>query len=164
MLMSEIVLLGDSSLAEEYTLKIWSAAQRKGPFFYKKFLESHPMALEHLNKMREGFEALTRNRGGYVYICTHPAFPGRIKIGSTRKEVAERVRGLRTAGVIGSYELQGFVPHFDAFGLEARLHRYFKPMQSEREWFRVTPEAGLIALHRHQRDDQYLRDALCDAR
>lgn len=163
MLISEIVALGDSALAEDYTRKLWEVAQRKGPFFYTNFLRHHPLALDHLAKMREGFDAMGRSRGGDVYICTHPAFPGRIKIGSTRKNARDRVHGLRTAGVIGPYELESFVSHFDAFGLEARMHRYFKPMQAEREWFRATPAMGLAVLTRHQREDQYLRDALCDA-
>lgn len=163
MLMSEIATLGETLLAEEYARKMWDVAQRKGPFFYTKFLRTHPLALDHLVKMREGFSAFSQARGGEVYVCTHPAFPGRIKIGSTRKSAAERVRGLRTAGIIGPYQLEGFVAHFDAFGLEARLHRYFKPMQTEREWFKATPEMGLSVLARHQREDQYLKDALCDA-
>lgn len=161
MLISEIIELSEHSLAEEYAKKLWAVAQKKGPFFYTKLLRTHPLALEHLAKMREGFDAMEQSKGGFVYVCTHPAFPGKVKIGCTRKDAASRVHELRTAGMIGTHELQGFVAHFDASGLEARVHKYFKLMRSEREWFKTTPEQALAALARHQRDDEYIRTALC---
>lgn len=95
-----------------------------------------------------------------MYACTHAAYPGQVKIGMTGKQAKARIRELRTAGVVGEHKLEGAVAHFDAVGLEARLHAYFKPMQFEREWFRTQLPMVLALMHRFKEADDSMRRAL----
>lgn len=160
MLISQVQELAATSDAFEYAYKIWTTAHKRGPQFYQQFLQHCPEALEHLALLREGFAELGARRGGEVYACTHEAYPGQVKIGMTARQAGARVRELRTAGIVGEHRLEGVTAHFDAVGLEARLHAYFKPMRVEREWFRARLPMVLALMERFKVEDESMRSAL----
>lgn len=148
---------------EDYARAVWKDALTKsGAHAYRRFLASNPReASSHLAKLCEGFVAWAERTEGLVYICTHPAFPGKVKIGCTLKEeVVPRVRGLRSAGVIGAHTAVGSLRHFNARGLEAALHQDFRPMRVEREWFSAPVDMALALLHRHATSQVRLREDL----
>lgn len=73
------------------------------------------------------------------------------------------MRELRTAGVVGDFDLLQAIPHFDAHGLEARLHQHLAPRKVDREWFRVSTDWALVLLDRQAKDDRELRAQLLDS-
>ena len=96
-------------------------------------------------------------RAGYVYVISNiGAFgEGVVKIGMTRRlDPMDRVRELGDASVPFAFDVHALFFSDDAVGIEAMLHREFAAQRLNRvnvrkEFFRVTPQAVLDALHQH---------------
>lgn len=86
--------------------------------------------------------------GGYVYILTNSAMPGKVKIGSTTSDPESRARQLSTTGVPAPFQVVAF--HW--FEDELRIERGLQAMFSEqrvhprREFFETTIEKAQAAL------------------
>jgi hypothetical protein len=80
---------------------------------------------------------------GAVYVAAHPAFPGLVKIGMTRRDPKTRVAALTTSGIPGEFVLLGAVTALDAPAVEAQVHKNLAELRTERELFRTTPEHAL---------------------
>lgn len=152
------------ALAAEDPLKIadiiWRAAHRKGPGFFVTHVRQNS-ALRDL--FHVGWPQYEQKRQGQVYLCTHPMQAGKTKIGCTRKGVGSRMRSLRSAGILEDFEVLHCVDHFDAHGLEARLHQFFGPRRIDREWFKLDRDMAKVLLDRYAAEDCELRTALLSA-
>ena len=88
--------------------------------------------------------------GGFVYVLSHPNMPGLLKIGSTTRQVEERVAELNAAtGVPGPFVIEGVFPSSDPQTHEFAVHRALERARVEnREFFKIElPEAiGEIAV------------------
>lgn len=122
---------------------------------YLELLGEYPEALrdEHRELLHAGFQEITATRSGEVYVCSHPAWPGLVKIGCSRKDAEARVAQLSGAGMLGAHQLHSRWWHFDAHRLEALIHRKLGLVRyPQSEWFATTPEraAAVIEATRDQ--------------
>jgi len=83
-----------------------------------------------------------------VYVLTNEAMPGLIKIGCTKDDLANRIRGLYTTGVPLAFELYFACEVQDAAFVERQLHEAFGDhrVSKNREFFRLAPERARAAL------------------
>lgn len=105
---------------------------------YATFLDRYPDELidDHRELFAKGLRRLSDERGGEVYVCQHPAWPGLFKIGCTQRAAQTRVAELKTAGMLGEHVLLASWWHFDARSLEAAAHATLGAFrQGSSEWF-----------------------------
>ena len=87
-----------------------------------------------------------------IYVMTHPAMPGLVKIGRTQREIPIRVKELsRATGVPGRYTCVGWLEteaNTEGKDLERALHCAFAPYRypNSREFFQIDEEqvVGLL--------------------
>ena len=127
-------------------------------FFYnmpkEARLECRRIAAEHVDARRrfENAVELANTRilpkSGFVYVISHPAFPGYVKIGSAC-DVTNRVNQLRTSYPTGHTKIHYAELCEDRHAVERRAHQIMAPYRADGEWFRVDAvsacEAVLIA-------------------
>jgi hypothetical protein len=75
----------------------------------------------------------SRNSGnpitGYVYAASNPLFKSFIKIGATTKLPYERLHGLSATSVPLPFYTIAYIPSFDPFGLEKKIHKFFSSVR-----------------------------------
>jgi hypothetical protein len=84
---------------------------------------------------------------GWIYVITNRAMPGLVKIGYSTKDPALRAVELGNTGAPHAYEVA-----YDALvdspkAVEASLHCLFAAQREGREWFRLTPQSVVEAVH-----------------
>lgn len=99
--------------------------QKNKPTIYK---------CKHCNKEIFNFKPLV----GYIYVLKNSAFPKLLKIGFTRRTVAERVAELNApTGVPGKFEIVAFyaseIPEFHEQNIHAELSKY----RDSKEFFKT---------------------------
>jgi hypothetical protein len=85
---------------------------------------------------------------GYVYILSNPAFPGTLKIGSTKLHPDTRARQLSTTGVPAPFRSVGYAEFEDELSAERELQAMFgsKRVHPRREFYDITIEEAQRAL------------------
>lgn len=81
------------------------------------------------------------DRRGFVYVITHPAFPGYVKIGRAF-DPESRLRGYQTSCPCRDYELYAAVYFEDCHMAEQEIHARLADEQRNGalgEWFYITP-------------------------
>lgn len=107
---------------------------------------------------------------GYIYILSHPAMPGLLKIGYTaREDVEERVRELSaTTGVPGPFEIEYYCLTQEVEKVEYTIHEHFKSVRIQgKEFFEVGDEEAVRLVESiviEVEPDRYYRVALSEAR
>ena len=91
---------------------------------------------------------------GVVYVLTHPAMPGLVKIGRTEQTVEERIGSLsRATGVPGHFCCAGAWTFRNAKAVEEALHDAFADHHDEKEFFKLEPERVIAILKQFGRKD-----------
>lgn len=75
----------------------------------------------------------------FVYLITEENDNGNYKIGSTRKNINERLKELQT-GNSNKLVISKYFECDKPFNLEKMLHRYYKKSNRLNEWFNLTDE------------------------
>jgi hypothetical protein len=85
---------------------------------------------------------------GYVYILANPAFPGKLKIGSTRLHPDARARQLSTTGVPAPFQAITYAEFEDELSAERELQAIFgsQRVHPRREFYEITVEEAQNAL------------------
>ena len=79
------------------------------------------------------------DKRGFVYVITHPAFPGYVKIGRAF-DPASRLRGYQTGCPTRSYKLNHAVYFHDCYHAEKEMHLRLSSLNETGEWFRLTAD------------------------
>jgi hypothetical protein len=77
---------------------------------------------------------------GYVYVLSNPNLPGKVKIGYTRRSVAQRAKELSGTGVPGRYKVAYKLEVADPEGVEKAVHRKLSSQNIDGEFFGVSPQ------------------------
>ena len=96
-------------------------------------------------------DALEQRSSGWVYVMSNPAMPSLVKVGLTRRGVAQRQKGLSGEGVPKDYQVQ-FALEVEArrvFEIETRAHELLARWADGKEFFaidaRLASQACLLA-------------------
>jgi hypothetical protein len=85
---------------------------------------------------------------GFIYLLSHEAMPGLLKIGFTSGLVEARAAQIaRATGVPGPFRIERKLPVYsNPIELEKRVHAALKPfrVRRNREFFRISVEAALL--------------------
>ncbi len=81
--------------------------------------------------------AESTDKRGFVYIITHPAFPGYVKIGRAF-DAEQRTRQYQTHCPTRSYELYDAVYFSDCYFAEQEIHARLSCLRAEGEWYTMT--------------------------
>jgi len=79
---------------------------------------------------------------GIVYVLTHPAMPGLVKIGRTNGSIEERMRGLDSTSLPFPFECFYAVLVNDPDAVERAIHEAFDDhrVNKRREFFKLSPD------------------------
>ncbi len=86
----------------------------------------------------------TIDRRGFVYVITHPSWPGYVKIGRAF-DPEERLKGYQTGCPLRQYKLNYAVYFHDCFHAEQEIHARLDVCRAEGEWFHTS--AAIAANH-----------------
>lgn len=96
------------------------------------------------------------DKAGIVYVLSHPAMPGIVKIGLTSREnVENRMRELFTTSVPVPFDCEFACKVDDCSAVENALHIAFNPsrIHPQREFFKIDPEQAIAILKLLQKED-----------
>ena len=95
----------------------------------KDIIDEPELADMYYEQMQTGINAYCQQRSGWLYLCKHPMQTNIYKFGCTKESTETRAKTLRTAGVLGEFEVVWHLKVWDMFGLEAvtkqHLHQHF---------------------------------------
>jgi len=74
---------------------------------------------------------------GIVYVLSHPAMPGLLKIGYTDRSLKERLRELESTGVPGKFNVDLYFYTNNAKAHELALHRTLRKYRFKKEFFQI---------------------------
>lgn len=86
------------------------------------------------------------NRNGFVYLITHPAFPGYVKIGRACNPES-RLNAFQTGCPFRGYQLEEAVYFHDCYFAEGELHARQELKRKEGEWFRSSVDEAKRQLY-----------------
>lgn len=111
---------------------------------------THPKLAAIRNERREQYAPVDRKvariRRGFVYIITHPHYPGMVKVGRTSDPV-RRLASANTWCPTDSFALFDAVYFDDAVYAEKRAHVLLSGARLDGEWFATTTTAVLAMLN-----------------
>ena len=82
--------------------------------------------------------ALATEKRGFVYVITHPAFPGYVKVGRAY-DPESRLKGYQTGCPHRAYELYAAVYFEDCHFAEHEIHARLCAHEGCGEWFAISP-------------------------
>lgn len=87
---------------------------------------------------------------GYVYLLSNPALPSLIKIGSTEREVPERVNELNSSTAIPlPFEIEAYWKSRKHKKHETETHRFFSQKRvPKKEFFKITVDEAIPEISR----------------
>lgn len=84
---------------------------------------------------------------GVVYVVTNPNQNG-VKIGITTKTVEERIKGLNSTGVAGSFRAVAIFPSNNPKKHEKKVHEKLSRVRIEKEHFDLDPIDAVLKVYR----------------
>jgi hypothetical protein len=93
----------------------------------------------------EPFELSTMQ--GIVYVVTNPHQSG-VKVGITTKTVEERIKGLNSTGVAGSFRPVAIFPSKSPKKHEKKVHDRLTKVRIEKEHFNLDPIDAVLKVYR----------------
>ena len=106
--------------------------------------KSHPMHKPgHYKTFEEAWthKELNKQKSGYVYAITNPAWPGWVKVGMA-VDAMDRLNSYQTSSPNRDFELIASFPSTDKHRDEKKAHIIFRERCSEQsgEWFKISNE------------------------
>jgi hypothetical protein len=87
------------------------------------YFEDGPVGDLERDTLAEGLPLWLKAKAGHLYIAVNASWPGLFKIGCTRKSIESRMKGLSGAGLPTAWVEAKVWDVYDAYGLEALVHR-----------------------------------------
>lgn len=89
---------------------------------------------------------ISRSKRGFVYIVTHPRFPGQLKIGCARRP-RRRLATFNTACPYREFTLVHQFATSDQYQLEAEAHSRLSLWRGNGEWFEMPVGQAAAVIH-----------------
>jgi len=103
---------------------------------------SHKCANIHFNR---GGQPVSKEDQGFVYVLTHPAFPGSVKVGRTNSP-RQRLSTYNTGCPGRRYKFAAVVPVHDAASAESAAAELLRGHALLGEWFQLHPTDAVALL------------------